>query len=200
MVDLPESVEIRVHLNNGNVEAYVQDDPEQVARILGNFQPSRVFDTSHLTIAGKYSMTAYRCSTICLLEFVMDFYPGWRFPVNIEEVREVTEEEFWDAYKPEEDEYFVREQQREVGEEFISFSQLELTSGKSLYARIHSVVQPQLDRLHTINHILIADALYARRREGGALVVNLANVARFGFHPGPPDTPKNAWLASHKTD
>ena len=52
-------MEIRIHTQRGSVEAFFQDNPSLVARILKGIQPAKVFGGETLTIAGEYSLTAY---------------------------------------------------------------------------------------------------------------------------------------------
>lgn len=199
MSETSSSLEIRIHLTNGNVESFVQSDHAAIRQILDNLQPQKIFSQRNLILAGSFSMTAYACSAITMVELVMDGFPEWPFPHGTKDIREITKDEFWERYRPGQDEKFVREQPRKVGETQVGYSELELTSGKHIYSEVQAEVSPQLDRIHYINQLLSASCVFARRHGGGVTLVNMANVARFGFHPGPPETPKTAWPAHHKT-
>ena len=198
MSAIPSTLEIRIHLVNGKVEKFVQDDPQAIAILLTNIQPAKLFSQPHLVIAGKYSMTLYSCSAITMVELVMDGFPDWTFPLGIEDIRQITEEEFWQRFRPEEDQRFVREQPRKVGEAMVGFMEIELRSGERTFVELHSKVPGKLDQLHVISQLASAPCLYSRRMGGGVSFVNPANIVRFTFNPGPPETSTTAWPAHHK--
>ena len=198
MNDTPSSLEIRIHLTNGNVETFEQGDPAAIAEIFAKTLPQKIFTPRNILLAGSYSLTAYASAAIAMIELVADEVPQWSFPLGIREIRELSKEEFWERYRPGKDHRFVREQPRTVGEAMVSYVELELASGNHLYCEVHAEVGLQPDRLHHINQLLSASCVFARRRGGGFTLVNMANVARFGLHPGPPEAPKTAWPAHHK--
>lgn len=200
MSETPPLLEIRIHLTNGNVESYVQDDAATVQQILSDIEPQKIFPQPHTIVAGLYSMTAYARSSITMVEFVMDKYPDWSFPLGIDDIEEISQEEFWQRYRPGHDDYFLRDQQRKVGEPYVSFIEIELISGRRVYAQVQMKVIPELDRLDFIKMVLGAPSIYGRRQGGGVTFINIANVARFGFHPGPREVFKIAWPAHHKTE
>jgi hypothetical protein len=196
----PSSLEIHIHLVSGAVEKFVQDDPQAVGVIFANLQPQKIFSQPHLTIAGKYSVTVYSCSAITMVELVMEKFPDWTFPLGVDRIEEITEEEFWQRFRPKEDERFVREQPRTVGEPMVGFMEIELVSGKRVFAEVYSKVRDKLDQLHVSTQLISVPSLFSWRKGGGVVFVNPANIVRFTFSPGPSETPKTAWPAHHKTE
>ena len=122
---LPPSLEIRIHLANGRTDEFVQTNPAAIRVILEGIQPGKLFSQEHLLIAGKYSMTAYSCSAVTAVELIMEGWPDWPLPMGIQDIRQVSEEDFWKQFEAEKDERFIREQPRTVGEPFVGF--LEIT-------------------------------------------------------------------------
>ena len=193
----PVSLEIHFHLTNGAVEKFVQSDHAAIEAIVGNVQPQRVFTQPHLIVAGKYSMTVYSCSAITRVDFVMEGFPDWPFPLGVEDIQEITEEEFWERFRPEEDEKFLREQARPVGQPTVGWIQVELVSGERVFVEVHTKAVGHLDQLRLITQIFTAASLYARRKGGGISFINPANIVRSTFTPGPAEAPKTAWAAHH---
>jgi thiol-disulfide isomerase/thioredoxin len=53
------------------------------------------------------------------------------------------------------------------------------------------------ERLQRLRTLFSAAAVHFRMRQGGTAILNLKNLVRFTFNPGPDVTPSNAWPAHH---
>src|SRR3974377_437764 len=87
-------MEIRIHTQSGSVETFFQDNPALVAPILKAIQSTKVFATSAITIAGDYSLTTFVASQVNRVDLMDEELPGWKYPEDILDVIELSEEEF----------------------------------------------------------------------------------------------------------
>jgi hypothetical protein len=196
----PSSLEIHIHLVTGAVEKFVQDDPQAIQVIFAGLQPQRIFSQPHLMIAGKYSMTVYSCPAITMVELIMEGYPDWSFPLGIDRIEAITEDEFWQRFQPQGGERLVREHPRKVGEPMIGFMEIALVSGECAFVEVHSKVRDMIDQLHVLSQLIAVPNLFSWRKGGGVIFVNPSNILRVTFNPGPSETPTTAWPAHHKKE
>jgi hypothetical protein len=191
----PAYLEIHVHGIDGRVAAFRQSDPEAAGKLLAHIQPARIFTQRHLTISSQHSITFFPCAAVARVDLVMDEFPDWPFHHGVEDVVEITEEEFEQRFHPAD---------RSVGRPgalAVRFGELELTNGERLFLQAYVYETPltPVDQAIFVQQILTAPSLHARRLGGGAILVNPAHILRMAFYPGPPETPPNAWPADPLT-
>jgi hypothetical protein len=83
------NMEIRIHNQGGSVEAFFQDNPALVARILKRIQSISVFTTDIIAIAGDYSLTTFVASRVNRVDFVTKDFVPWKHPDDILDVVEL---------------------------------------------------------------------------------------------------------------
>jgi len=84
---------VRIHLENGTVQAFVQAD-EAIARTTGTpLIPSGSYPTARGD-AGAYSKSVFVGPAIVRIDFVQQFCPCWKFPEGYSDIVELTEAEF----------------------------------------------------------------------------------------------------------
>ena len=59
MNSMDSGLEIRVHLINGDVSRFVQDDPEAAAALLSGIDPNRLFEQRELIIQDHGATTVF---------------------------------------------------------------------------------------------------------------------------------------------
>jgi hypothetical protein len=192
----PSYLEIHVHGVDGYVSAFVQSDAEAVRKILEQIQPGRLFTQRHLTIAGRQSLTVFPSMGIARVDLVMDTVPDWPYHRGVTDALEVTEEEFRRRIPQ------VAPEPGPPGDLVAIFVDLELTNGERIFMEVHThaAALTPVDVGMLLQQILSASSLHARRLGGGVIVINPAHILRMVLHPGPPETPPNAWPAEPFTD
>jgi hypothetical protein len=190
----PSSLEIHVHSTDGHVSRFGQNDPEQVRGLLDQIQPGRIFGQRHLILAGGASMSIFPTGAVARIDLVMDCFPDWPFHHGILDVREITEEEFRQRYRPAE---YPGTLPGAPGATVQVYGEIELANGERLFLEVQTQVEPRLPVEQSLyfQQILSAHSLYARRHGGGAILLNPASIVRLTFYPGPPQTPPNAFCA-----
>jgi hypothetical protein len=193
------SVEIQIHLIDGSVSRFVVDKPGAAPDLIASIQPNKLFTQRNILIAGSRSMTAYPTAAVARVDFVMDGFPGWQFYHNLQDVMQITHEEFLARFNPENVDVDRTDRVVVPGDTSVAWGDIELNNAERLYTEARFVAQPAMpiDRSMLFEQLFESHYLYSRRRGGGAILINPANIVRLTFYPGPPETPRNAWVAHH---
>jgi hypothetical protein len=190
-------MEIRIHTQEGSVKTFFQDDPALVARILKGIQPAKVF-ADIITIAGDYSLTTFVASRISRVDFVTEDFDLWKYPADILDVVELSEDEFRErSHLNNPARLEKRRNPREPGEFAVVFVEVEMMGGNKVFLAAEIEVALAVERLQRLHMLFSAPAFHFRLRQGGAAILNLKNLVRFTFNPGPDVTPSDAWPAHH---
>lgn len=195
------ALEIHVYLADGTMSRFVQEDAALAQQLLDALQPAQIFKRPEILIGGSYSMTIIPTDTLARVDFVTDRCPDLPFPARIKDVVEITPDEFSQRLVvtpavPQREERTIQAE-----EPFVSSVELLLRGSGRLYLQLEAVVEPAtpVDRALQLHRILEGNAtvLAARRRGGGAILINPEHVLQMTLCPGPPETPPNAWRAHH---
>jgi len=193
-------VDIAIYLVDGNIVKFEQEDAAKAAGLLDHVHPDKVFSQPVLVIAGLYSVTAIPSASIVRVDVNIAHEPGWSFHFNAKDVVAISEQEFGD-WQSRQSEWETRLTPREPGDLYITYGRIEMRNGQNLYVevKVEADLRMPLDRSLMIRNLFSAHSLHARRREGGAVIINPQNIVRYTFFPGPSETPPNAWPAHHKS-
>lgn len=191
-------MEIRIHTQGGSVEAFVQDNPALVARILKGIQPAKVFAADILTIAGEYSLTSFVSSGVTRVDLVTEDLALWKHPPDILDVVELSEDEFRKrSHLNDPARLEKRQSPKQPGEVAMVFVEVEMIGGSRIFLAAEITVTVAAERLQRLRMLFSAPAVHFRLRQGGAAILNLKNLVRFTLNPGPDLTPMDAWPAHH---
>jgi hypothetical protein len=191
-------LEIRILTEGGSVETFVQDHPAVVARILKGIQPAKLFAADVITIAGEYSLTSFNCSRVNRVDFVTKDFALWNYPTDILDIVELSESEFRQrSHLNEPARLEKRRNPKAPGEFAVVFVEVEMTGGNRTFLAAEIAVPVAAERLQRLHRLFSAPAFHFRLPEGGAAVLNVKNLVRFTFNPGPDVTPLYAWPAHH---
>ena len=192
------NMEIRIHTQGGSVETFFQDNPTLVARILKRIESTSVFAADIVTIAGDYSLTTFVASRINRVDFVTKNLAPWKHPADILDVVELSEDEFRErSHLNDPTRLERRRSPKKTGELAVVFMEVEMTGGNRIFLAAEIAVALEAERLHRLHMLFSAFALRFRLRQGGTALLNLKNLVRFTFYPGPDVTPIDAWPAHH---
>lgn len=132
------------------------------------------------------------------MDLVTDNPPPWKHREDIFDVVELSEEEFHEQSHLNDPERMERRRSaKQAGEPALVFVEVEMLGGTRVFLAAKIRVGLPAERLQRLRTLFSATALDFRLPEGGAGVLNLQNLVRFTFHPGPDVTPVDAWLAHH---
>jgi len=191
-------MEIRIHTQSGLIESFFQDNAAQVDAILKGIQSTKVFASDIITIAGDYSLTTFATSGVNRVDLIEKDFPLWKYPADILDVVELSEEEFRERSHLNDPARLERRQSpKKTGEFVVVFVEVEMKAGTRIFLAAKIRVGLPAERLQRLRNLFSAAAVHFRMRQGGTTILNLKNLVRFTLNPGPDITPIDAWPAHH---
>ncbi len=191
-------MKILIHTQGGSVETFLQDNPALAARILKGIQSTKGFIGDTITIAGDYSLTTFVASRVNRVDLIAEDLPLWKHPTDILDVVELSEDEFRERSHLNDPARRERRQSpKRTGELAAGFVEVEMTGGNRIFLAVEIKVPFEAERLPRLHMLFSAPAVHFRLPQGGTSILNLKNLVRVTFNPGPDVTPINAWPAHH---
>jgi hypothetical protein len=171
-------LEIRVSTIDGSTRAFVQRDPEMVARTLIELHPALIFGQDRLIIVEDDTEVALVSPLITRVDLVTNRLSVWDFPFVLGALTEVTEAEFMEGFEG----FNGSEQSGDVP----LFLSLEMVGGERLYLSMRVVAGVSTAQLGKVYSLLKERRLIFGLRTGGVGVLNISNLLGFSVHPEPP--------------
>ncbi len=192
------NLEIRIHTQGGSVETFIQDDPALVTRLLKGIQPATVFNADIITIAGDYSLTTFVASRINRVDLISQGSAPWKYPADILDVIEVAEDEYRERSHLDDPARLQKRESPQVSGEFaFMFGEVEMAGGERIFLAAKIMVALPAERLQRLRLLFSAPAVHFRMPQGGITILNLKNLVRVTFNPGPDRAPMDSWPAHH---
>ncbi len=189
-MNMPAVLEIRVHLEDGHVTEFVQNDPVVAQRILEAIQPNRLFTAPQLLIGSDHALTAFQPRLVVRLDLITDLDPRWSSSSVPLKTVEITEEEFETRCHPR------RDVQRLPSREMVVFNVAEMINGDRIFLQTYmsGLEKRKLptDVSTFIQQVMTSGGLLARGRASGYIVLNPARMLRFTSYVGLQEMPANA--------
>ena len=190
------SLVIRVHLTDGSVASFAQNDEVEAQKLWDKIQPSRLFAPSRLVLAGEHSKSVYVTAQIVRVDFIQKSSDCWEFPGGVSDIVELPEEDFRKNARLDQPEQMPkRNQPTRAGDLLVSFLKLHMAGGKPLFLMIELSVKLPVENHSFMQFLLSKGSFHMRLRGGGIGVVNLANLLGYSVYPGVPQIPADSWLA-----
>lgn len=187
---------IRIHLENGSVQSFVQADETTARKTWDAIDPVRLFTQARVVIAGDYSKSVFVGPAIVRIDFVQHFCPCWKFPEGYSDIVELSEADFRkNAHLDEPELMAKREQCTPVGDLLVSFLKLEFRSSAPLYLMTELSVKLPAENQSFMRFLLSKSGFHMRLRGGGVGVVNLAQLMAYTAYPGVAQVPSDTWPA-----
>jgi hypothetical protein len=187
---------IRVHLTDGSVESFEQNDEAEAQKLWDKIEPSRLFAQSRLVLAGEHSKSVYVTAQIVRVDFIQESNECWEFPGGYSDIVELSEEDFRKhAHLDHPEQMPNRNQPTPVGDLLVSFLKLHLASGKPLFLMVEFPVKLPVESQSFMQFLLSKGGFHMRLCGGGIGVVNLGNLLGYTVYPGVPQIPADTWLA-----
>jgi hypothetical protein len=191
-------MKILIHTQGGSTETFFQDNPALALRILKEIQSTRSFTGDFITIAGDYSLTTFIAARVNRVDFIAEDAPPWKHPADILDVVELSEDEFRERTHLNDPARLERRRSpKRAGEFAVSFAEAEMTGGNRVFLAAEIKVPFEAERLQRLRTLFSAPAVHFRLAQGGISILNLKNLVRVTFNPGPDVTPIDAWPAHH---
>jgi hypothetical protein len=157
-----------------------------------------VFTGNIITVAGDYSLTTFVASQVSRVDFITNDFAGWKFPTDILDVLELSEDEFKErSHLNDPSRLERRRTTKHTGDVAPVFAEVEMAGGNRIFLAAKIKVALEVERLQRLHMLFSASAVHFRLRQGGVAILNLKNLVRTTFNPGPDVTPVNAWPAHH---
>jgi len=187
---------IRVHLTDGSVESFAQTDETEAQKLWEKIEPSRLFASSRIVLAGEHSKSVFVTSQIVRVDFIQESNECWEFPGGYSDIVELSDEEFRKNARLDQPELMAkREHHTPVGDLLVSFLKLHMAGGKNLFLMIEFPVKLPVENQSFMHFLLSKGWFHMRLCGGGIGVVNLANLLGYTVYPGVAQIPADTWLA-----
>ena len=187
---------IRIHLENGSVQSFVQADEAAARKTWDAIDPVRLFTQPRVVIAGTYSKSVFVGPSIVRIDFVQHFCPCWQFPEGYSDIVDLSETDFRKrAHLDEPGLMQQRDQGTKAGDLLVSFIKLEFRGAAPLYLMAELSVKLPAENQSFMRFLLSKTGFHMRLRGGGVGVVNLAQLICYTAYPGVAQVPSDSWPA-----
>jgi hypothetical protein len=187
---------IRVHLTDGSVESFAQNDEGEAQKLWDKIEPSRLFTQPRLVVAGEHSKSVFVTTQIVRVDFIRASNDCWEFPGGYSDIVELSEDDFREHARLDKPELMPkRAQPTPVGDLLVSFVSLHLAGAKALFLMIEFPVRLPIESHSFMQFMLSKGAFHMRLCGGGIGVVNLGNLLGYTVYPGVAQIPADSWLA-----
>ena len=194
----PSALEIHVHLEDGRVQKFQQPDTQAAQNLLAHLQPTKLFGQKVLMLGGADSLTAFQLSEVVRIDLISAQTPDYPFYNRVLDIEQITPDEFQQRYRPQTFAALRQSAQAHPGEPITVFAELELVNGERLFIQVCVKVEERLplEQGIFVSQLFSTTGIHCRRREGGVVIVNPANIVRLTFYPAPTTLPPGTWEAS----
>jgi hypothetical protein len=187
---------IRVHLTDGSVTSFVQQDPAQAQMIWQAVDPARLFAAPRIVVAGTHSKSVFVSCEIVRIDFIQEGLACWEFPGGYADVVELTEADFRRHAHLDQPELMIkREQATPIGDLLVSFLKLHWRGSRPLFLMIEFPVKLPVENHSFMQFLLSKGSGHFRLHGGGVGVFNLSNLAGYTVYPGVAQVPADSWMA-----
>lgn len=187
---VPSRLEIDVHLVDGNVEKFDQDNSTLLQEYFHDFDPQKIFSTRHIVIETNDGVFAYPPEAVCWMEFRMEaaFKAAERGP-RVEWISQAKFREDRKSGKLHRDQI----QNLKPGDPYNSHVVVEFRNGQKLYCCVHGEMVVAVEQKMIIPQMLGNGTLQIALPGRGFIFANRATVVRIGMYPGAPKITPNSW-------
>ena len=187
---------IHFHLTDGSIHSFLRADGDGAVAITDEVNPAKLYLRPRIVVGSEHSKSVFVSSEIVRIDFISEAFQCWEFPAGYSDIVELSREEFRKYARLDELESRPkRAQPTPAGDLLVSFSQLNLRGGATLFVMVEFVNTLPAESESFMNFLLSKDAIHMRLRGGGIGVLNLANLASYTVYPGVAQIPSDAWLA-----
>lgn len=174
---MADPLQLAVHLADGSVRSFAQPDLQAAARAISRLHPERVFDEPVLLFGSPRGVATVRTSAVLRIEVRGPVPDDWPIGPGIDAITVIDAAEYAaDGVTP-------AELSPRTGEPYVVHAEARDVAGGSLFLRVEGRVMPEAVRVHRLERMMDRPCLLARRPDGTAVLIRLANVALFAVRP-----------------
>lgn len=188
------SLVIRVHLTDGSVDSYAQNDETEAKKLWDKIEASRVFLPQRIVLAGEHFKSVYVACQIVRVDFEMDSNECWEFPAGYSDIVELSETDFRKHARLDHPDLMARrEEPTPVGDPLVSFIKLQMKGGRPVFLMVEAPVKPPVEVHSFMQFFLSKGSFHMRLCCGGIGVVNLEHLLGYTVYPGVAQVPADSW-------
>ena len=193
----PSELEIHVHLTDGTVTRFTQNETTSISHILELLSPGKVFTPHQIVLSDHQSLTMFHTNAIVRIDLIAPGIPDWQFHRNVIEINQADEHAFVEAARSSAS--TTKTTPLLAGERFVVYNGILLANGDQLFHKVHLSAENLLpiDRAMLFEHMMHQPEVFCRRIGGGGIIVNTAHILRYTIYPGMTDLPGSA-LPAHR--
>lgn len=177
---------IQIHLSTGRKHLYYQRDPVLVSEICDDVE-GNIFSRSSLIIDSEDDVVSFQGDAVIGITILTSPLPDSFYKLEAASksvVMQISQETF----------HFRRLQilSHIEGTNGVVLSELQFTSGESLYLEINEVVGSSMAERSTLHRLFERPSISCRRLDGGFGIWNTKHIVSWSHYPK-LEAPKNAW-------
>ncbi len=192
------ALEIHVHLEDGRITRFVQNDVALAQSLLAQIQPTKLFGQKVLLLGSADSMSAFQLDKVVRIDLIAHNTPDYPFYNNVLDIQQITLDEFHERFHSETFAALRQIALEHPGDPLTVFSEMELVNGERIFMQVCVQVSQRtpLEQGLFVSQLFGAHGLHGRRRGGGVVILNPASIVRFTLYPPPPGLPPGTWQAA----
>jgi hypothetical protein len=172
------TLEIRIHLCDGAVRSFRQDDPARQRAVLSRLDPQRVFDEPVLVIGDSGQLGTIRTAAVLRIEVRGPIPEEWSFGHGFDSITVVAEQDFLADRTASESDRSPR-----TGDPYVVHAEVRDVCGGKTFLRVEGRVMPDAVRTNRLERMMQRPCMLARRDDREVVLMQLANVACFTVRP-----------------
>lgn len=186
-------LEVSIQLVHGHKLRFFEPDEANALALLHRIRPNKLFSDKYLPVMGDNSLSGISSDKISWIVFHTQARLEWPWPAHLVGVDIITKAAFEKAIGAELEDIRRRMQSNNAGEPMKAYWHALMTDGTDFYFRVHSQSLIRMDKLQIPKVLGEIPALHAVGSRGGAVVLNMANVACWTAYPGPDEYSLTTW-------
>ena len=190
-------MDIHIHLTDGKVVRFRQENQKTAEAILKSIHPKKLFSQPQIIIQGSSSTSGFVCSRVELVELITDFDPGWTFSQALKPLVLISKKEHEMRIASEVLHSRTEEKAMSVksGTSPKVLLSLFMRSGKRLFGETPMVLRGLMIRLNS-QYALEPEAIYGKRKKFRHIFANTQNIIQWGVNCGLPNADRYVWQAN----
>ncbi|MBC8137469.1 MAG: hypothetical protein H8F28_16430 [Fibrella sp.] len=198
MNNIPDLLNIRLHLVTGEVASFLAEDASAAQVVLDAVRRGKAFSAQSLVIADGIHVNAFPGSSLIRLDLFSNPLPAdiEGHDVGSEEpshATEITQEEWLSETAAMRETYTDRHSMMKgEGGRIAVYGRITLMDGSHVYLHFDLTTPNVSEQRRFLHNLYSMPALAFRNSEGGISVLNTAHVIRSTFYPG-AEPPLGAW-------
>jgi hypothetical protein len=200
MNNIPDLLNIRLHLTTGEVASFLAEDSSAVKTVLDSVRHGKVFSTRSLVIADGIHVNAFPGSSLARIDLFSNPLPADLEGHDVGDgsepahASEITQEEWLAETAAMRETYGDRHALlKHEGERISVYGRITLVGGAQVYLHFDVPVTNVSEQRRFLHNMYSLPSLAFRNSEGGISILNTSHIIRSTYYPG-AEPPLGAWL------